>query len=303
MSTFDSRVVPLLAIACGIALAQPNSSEQDITLRTTSQLVVLNVRVRDSHGNNIRGLANPDFAVYEDGQPQSVKQFGSGDQPVTVGILVDASSSMRTRQKEVAAAVFAFVQASNPKDETFVINFNDRPSLALPSRMAFSSDPHEIDRALLATRPDGKTSLYDAVVMAAEHLSKAKWENKVLLLVSDGGDNNSKHTFADAVRALEISGSTLYSIALFDPDDEEHNAHALKRLSNLTGGESYTPQTLAEVGPLCLRIARDIRDSYTLAYTPPESLHEVRKVKVTATQSAGPKLAVRTRGSYILTGH
>ena len=285
-----------------VAQAVPPSAESEFTLRTASQLVVLNVGVQDVHGAEIRGLKAEDFKVYEDGHPQAVKQFAAEDRPVTVGIVLDASGSMRTKQAEVVTAALAFVHSSNPDDEVFVVTFNDHAALGLPSNISFSQNANELGAALLGRRPEGKTALYDALVLAADHLGKGKWENKALLLISDGGDNNSTHTIAEAIQAVQKSWATVYSIAFFDPDEPEHNLGALHRLSKMSGGEAFAPKELAEIRSLCVRIAEDLRASYTVAYTPPrpEEHTASRKIKVLVTSPNGGKVMVRTRASYIL---
>jgi|SRR5579872_6640296 len=279
-----------------------SQAESEFTLRTSSQLVVLNVGVSDVHGAEIRGLKAEDFKVYEDGHPQAVKQFAAEDRPVTVGIVLDASGSMRTKQAEVVTAALAFVHSSNPDDEVFVVTFNDHASLGLPSKIPFSQNANDLGAALLGRKPEGKTALYDALVLAADHLGKGKWENKALLLISDGGDNNSTHTLTEAIQAVQKSWATVYAIAFFDPDEPEHNLGVLHRLSKLSGGEFFAPKELTEIHSLCVRIAEDLRASYTVAYTPPypENHTASRKIKVVVTNPERGKLLVRTRDSYIL---
>jgi len=282
--------------------AQPQQSPEEFTLRADSQLVVVNAGVQDAHGTNIKGLSAQDFRVYEDGRLQTIKQFAAEDRPVTVGIVLDTSGSMRTRQAEAVAAALHFVESSNPDDETFVVDFNDRASLGLPSDIAFSQNPKQLRAALYARKPEGRTALYDALTLAANHLAKGKWESKALLLISDGGDNSSMHTLQEAVRAVELSGAAVYCVALYDPEEPEHNLGTLHRLSQMTGGEVFVPSQLSEIGALCLRIAKDIRASYTLAYTPPnlDRYTVPRKIRVVASAPAIGKLRVRARTSYIL---
>ena len=260
-------------LAFGIASrlpAQQNNlaGDPEFTLYTASQLVVLNAGVQDASGANIKGLEAGNFQVFENGRLQSIKQFAAEDRPVTLGIVVDASGSMRTRQAQVVTAALSFVGASNPDDEIFVVNFNDRASAGLPRGTDFSTDPRRLRDALLGKKPEGKTALYDALILATDHLAKGKWENKVLLLISDGGDNNSKHSIAEGLHAIQTSGASVYTIGLFDPDEPEHNLGTLRRFSKISGGESFAPMDIAEIKPLCLRIAEDIRASYTIAYTP-----------------------------------
>ena len=302
---FRFAIALALSLPALSAQETPSPGEPGFTLYTASQLVVLNVGVQDNHGANIKGLTAQDFKIFEDGHPQTIKQFAAEDRPVTIGILVDASGSMRTKQPEVVTAALAFVRASNPQDETFVVNFNDRAFAGLPPQVPFSSDPQQLRAALLSSKPAGRTALYDALALAADHLTKGKWENKVILLISDGGDNNSTHNFAETMHALEMSGATVYSIALFDPDEREHNVALLHRLSKMSGGEAFEPMDISQIEPLCLRIAADIRASYTLAYTPPRSDQHTaqRKIKVAVVPPSGGKVAVRNRTSYVLEGH
>ena len=281
---------------------QPQQSPEEFILRADSQLVVVNAGVQDAHGTNIKGLNAQAFQIFEDGRLQAIKQFTAEDRPVTVGIVIDTSGSMRNIQAEVVAAALAFVESSNPDDETFVVNFNERAFLGLPSDVAFSQSAKQLRTALYAQRPEGRTALYDALMLAASHLAKGAWESKALLLISDGGDNNSMHTLQEAVRAVELSGAAVYCVALYDPEEPEHNLKTLRRLSQLTGGEVFVPARLSEVGALCLRIAKDIRASYTLAYTPPnpDQYTAPRKIRVIASTPATGKLKVRARTSYIL---
>lgn len=281
---------------------QPQQSSDEFTLHSDSRLVVLSVGVQDTHGQNVKGLNAEAFRVYEDGRLQTIKQFAAEDRPVTVGIVLDTSGSMRTRQAEAITAALSFVNSSNPDDETFVVDFNDRASLGLPPGVTFSQNPKQLTTALYSQKPEGRTALYDALALAANHLAKGKWESKALLLISDGGDNTSTHTLMEAVHAVQRSGAAVYSVALYDPDDPAHNLGTLQRLSQLTGGEVLVPTQFSEIGELCLRIANDIRASYTLAYTPPnpDQYMTPRKIKVLASAPAAGRLKVRARAGYVL---
>ena len=173
---FRCAIALVLSLPALSAQETPSPGEPGFTLYAASELVVLNVGVQDNHGTNIKGLTAQDFKIFEDGHPQTIKQFAAEDRPVTIGILVDASGSMRTKQPEVVTAVLAFVRASNPQDETFVVNFNDRAFEGLPPQTPFSSDPQQLRAALLGPKPAGRTALYDALALAADHLAKGKWE-------------------------------------------------------------------------------------------------------------------------------
>ncbi len=292
------------AITLAIATGSGGSAEpqEDFTLYAAAQLVVLNVGVQDIHGANIKGLRAEHFKVFEDGQLQSIKQFSVEERPVTVGILVDASASMRTKQSEVARAALAFMGASHPDDEMFVIHFNDRAFSGLPSHLNFTNDPEQLKSALLARRAEGRTALYDALILGAAHLAKGKWENKALLLISDGGDNNSDHKLGEAIDTIQNSGATVYAVNIFEPHDPEHKPRVLRRLSRMSGGEIFTPRGIGELDSICVRIAQDIRSSYTIAYTPPrpDQYSKSRKLKVVVTTPGSTKTVVRTRTAYTL---
>ena len=304
---YASFTIGVLAIQS--VLAQPvgktNPADQDFTLYTAADLLVLNVGVQDGRGANIRGLDVRDFKVFEDGRFQPIKQFSGDERPVTVGIVVDASGSMRTKQAEVVAAALSFVDTSNPEDEIFVVNFNDRAQFSLPPETPFSHDRGEIQIALLDKKPEGKTALYDALTMALEHVRKGKWEKKALLLISDGGDNNSAHSIRDVLQTVQESGVTLYAIGLFDEADPDQNPGVLQRLSRISGGEAFLPMDHSQVDAICRRIAADIRASYTLAYTPPNPDQHTapRKIKIVVTNPAGGKVIVHNRSSYVLATH
>jgi Ca-activated chloride channel family protein len=284
------------------ALLSGQQVPDEFILHADSQLVVLNAGVQDARGTNIRGLSAQAFQVFEDGRLQTIKQFTAEDRPVTVGIVVDTSGSMRSKQNQAVAAALAFVESSNPDDETFVVNFNDHAALGLPSSVSFSQNPAQLKTALYGQKPEGRTALYDALTLAANHLAKGRWESKALLLISDGGDNHSMHTWQEALRTVELSGAAVYCVALYDPDEPEHNLGTLRRLTQLTGGEVLVPAELSEISAVCLRIAKDIRASYTLAYTPPnpDRYSTPRKIRVVASAPAAGKLKVRARSSYVL---
>lgn len=308
MPHMDVSAIAFALVAIPAAWAQPvqenTPANHDFTLYATTDLLVLNVGVQDSHGANVKGLAAHDFKIYEDGRLQPIKQFSSEERPVTVGIVVDASGSMRTKQAEVVAAALSFVNASNPEDEIFVVNFNDRAHLGLPADTSFIHNPRQIETALLGNKPEGRTALYDAVAIALNQIRKGKSEKKALLLISDGGDNNSAHTYREALQAVQESGVTMYTIGLFDEADPDQNPGVLRRLSGISGGEAFLPMDPSEIDSLCRRIAADIRASYTLAYTPPQPDQHIaaRKIKIVATHPDGRKVIVHARASYVLAG-
>jgi Ca-activated chloride channel family protein len=272
----------------------------DFTIRTTSRLVLLDVSVKDASGGFVSGLSQDNFKVYENGQPQPITQFANADIPVTVGIAVDESGSMRPKRAEVVTAALAFNQASNPMDEMFIVNFNERARRGLPDNVLFSDNVQQLRLALYQGQPEGRTALYDALEMSLQHLEFGRRDKKALVVISDGGDNHSTHTLEDVTHDVLRSVATIYTVGLYDEDDPEKNEGVLKKLAQVSGGVFYHPQTLEDVVPICRQIAQDIRTRYTIGYVPSAEGKAERHIKVVASSPGHAKLVVRTRTSYVL---
>jgi VWFA-related protein len=267
----------------------------------TLNLVELPVTVRDRKGRFISGLEQSNFGVYEAGQRQDITLFRSEDIPVSAGLVVDHSGSMGSKRDEVMEGAKAFVQAGNPQDREFVVNFSDAVTFGLPASVSFTSNLEDLRAALLATPASGKTALYDAVAAALERLQSDHSARKVLVIISDGGDNASQHNFAQVLRMAQSASVVIYTIGLFEEYGADQNPKVLKKFSEETGGNAYFPNSAAEVVSVCQQIAADIRHQYTLGYSPPDSEKGgYRKVQVSATAPGRGKLSVRTRAGYFL---
>jgi VWFA-related protein len=277
--------------------AQQNSGGALITKQVS--LVLLPVTVTDREGHFVTGVDVSDFRVFEDGHPQQIQLFRHEDTPVTVGILVDRSGSMAARSGDVIAGAAAFVQASNPQDREFVVNFSDKVEFGLPANIAFTNDANELKTALSLVPPSGRTALFDALSAGLAHFQKDDPDKKVLLLISDGGDNASQHTFAQVLRMAQSSNVVIYAIGLLDEHSADQNPSVLRKLARQTGGYIYFPNTTAEIVKVCREIAEEIRHQYTLGYDPPETGRpSYRKIRVTVTAHGRGKLFVRTRSGY-----
>ena len=264
-------------------------------------LVVLHATVTDHKGHRVSGLHKDNFEVYEDGVLQPIKLFRHEDVPVTVGLVVDHSGSMRTKLDDVIAAADTFARASNPGDEMFVVNFNEHVLLGLPAGTTFTADASALETAISRMSADGMTALYDAIVGALEEVREGTLDKKVLVVISDGGDNASKHTLPEVMKMAEESNVIMYAIGLFDEDDRDRNPKILKKLARATGGEAYFPRDTRSVASICEQIAQDIRSQYTLGYTPapPTAKRSYRKIRVVARAPHYSRLSVRTRAGYI----
>jgi len=262
---------------------------------------MLHATVRDRKGGFVSGLGKRDFQVFEDGAPQVIQIFEHEDVPVAVGLVVDNSGSMGRKRKEVTAAALAFVRSSNPRDEMFVVNFNERISFGLPNTELFSASASELERALNGVPAHGKTALYDAIEAGMAHLKKATPDKKVLIAISDGGDNASHHTLGQLLESAGRSDAIVYTVGLFDEYDEGRNPGVLRRIARATGGEAFLPNETSEVVPICERIAGDIRNQYAIGYVPSNQKldNTYRTIHVTATGQHSEKFLVRTRAGYI----
>jgi Ca-activated chloride channel homolog len=278
------------------------AAERPFTLSATAELVLLDVSVKSATGEPVSGLTKSNFTVYEDGKLQTVSHFGSEDVPVTAGLVIDTSGSMRPKRAEVVAAALAFIGASNQSDEIFVVQFSDRVSLGLPANTPFTDDLEKLRAALWRGTPQGRTALNDAIVLSLKHLEQGRRDRRTLVLVSDGGDNSSVHVADEVMRKVLESRATIYTIGIIDEDDPEQNPALLRRIAQVSGGEAYFPQQLSEVTGISLQIASDIRARYTIGYVPVRlgERGSLRKISVTASTPHGRKLAVHTRTGYVL---
>ena len=283
-----------------IPTASKGQETENYTIRTTSRLVLLDVSVKGRDGGFVSGLTQDSFKVYENGKLQQITQFANADIPVTVGILVDESGSMRPKRAEVIAAAVEFIKASNPQDEVFVINFNEKARHGLPDTVLFSDNINQLRAALWQGVPEGRTALYDAIEMALHQTDMGRRDKKTLLVISDGGDNISVHKLPDVMHDVLESLVTIYTIGIFDENDPEANPGVLRQLAQVSGGASYFPKTLDAVVPICRQIAKDVRTRYTVGYIPElNNGKPERQIKVVASSPDSQKLNVRTRTKYL----
>jgi Ca-activated chloride channel family protein len=277
--------------------------DHGFTLRRNVDEVVLNATVLDDGRRLVNDLTKDDFRIWEDGAPQTIASFQHQDIPVSMGILVDNSGSMRDKRAAVNSAALDLVKASNSLDEAFIVNFSDEAFID----QDFTSDLTKLREGLAHIDSKGGTALYDAVVASADQLSKgAKRPKQVLLIITDGEDNASSLTLEQTIRRVQqLQGPVVYSIGLLFGDEgggrESRRAkRALQLLSDETGGLSFFPKSLTEVDTIAAEVARDIRSQYTIGYhsTKPPTEGGYRTVKVEAHGTGHGKLVVRTRSGY-----
>ena len=303
----NAPVKPGVLPAGGAAAAgaqDVNKTDGRYTLRRDVQEVVLNATVLDDGGHLVNDLQRDDFHIFEDGVAQTIASFQHSDTPVSMGILVDNSGSMRSKRGAVNAAALDLVRASNPQDEAFIVNFSDEAFID----QDFTSDLNKLRDGLAHYDSKGGTALYDATVASADELSKgAKRPKQVILIITDGEDNASGLTLEQTIRRVQdLGGPIVYCIGLlFGDDGGGHEARQAKRalqlLAQETGGIAYFPRSLNDVDPVATEVARDIRSQYTIGYhsTKPAALGGYRQVRVLAHAPGAKKnLNVRTRNGY-----
>ena len=263
--------------------------------------VLLTCAVVDEKGRPVTSLTRDNFRVWEDGAPQVVSSFLHQGQPVSLGILVDNSGSMRDKRAAVDAAALNLLKASNPRDSAFIVNFSDRAFLD----QAFTSNIEALNRGLSHFDSKGTTALYDAVAASADELANhANHPKQVLLVITDGADNASRLNLEQAIRRVQnLGGPVVYTIGLLydaDKKESEQAENALEKLSQETGGIAYFPDSLQGVDRAASEVASDIRDQYTIGYhsTKPSNLGGYRIVHVEVSQPKHGKLVVRTRKGY-----
>lgn len=263
--------------------------------------VLLPCTVVDEQGNLVTDLSQANFRVWEDNAPQTITSFDHGDVPISMGILVDNSGSMREKRQAVNEAALDLVKQSNPRDTEFVVNFNEKAYLD----QGFTSNISYLERGLSHYDARGTTAIYDAVAASADELSHySKWPTQVILIITDGEDNASRLTLAQTVRRVkQLNGPVVYSIGmLYDSPSKAEAQRArdeLQTLANETGGVAYFPNSLDEVNDIAREVARVIRNRYTIGYTSTKaaSLGGYRHVHVEA-RMGKHQLTVRTRDGY-----
>jgi Ca-activated chloride channel homolog len=282
--------------------ASVNSGKQGASIKVDVSLVVLHTTVLDDRQRFADGLKNENFRIFEDKVEQKLSVFKREDVPVSMGLVIDNSGSMRDKRSRVNEAAITLVQASNPSDEAFVVNFNDDFYLDLDKD--FTSSVPDLKEALERIDSRGSTALYDAIIGSLDHLKKASRDKHVLLIVTDGEDNTSHNTLEKTVREIQKTDTVIYTIGLLSQESKKSAKKAKKALEDIakaSGGVAYFPENVEDVHTICEQVAHDIRNQYTLAYYPTNTKKDgtFRAVTVEVIPPRGRgKLLARTRNGY-----
>jgi VWFA-related protein len=297
------RLLSSVLVASSLVLAQSAQPPPDETpvFRADTRLVILPVSVADKNGKLVTDLPQKSFKVYENGIEQSIKIFKREDVPVSLGIIIDNSGSMKEKRQKVEIASMDLVKASNPQDEVFIVNFNDDAWLDVP----FTSDIKRLEDGVAKIDSRGGTAMRDAINLSLDYLKKeGKRQKKALLIITDGNDNASGISLEKLLNRAQQDEVVVYAIGLLN--EEEHREakiakRALDALTRESGGLSFYPKGVAEVDQLTLQIAHEIRNQYTIGYSPtlPAGDGSFRQIKVTVNAAGHPM--VRTRTGYYAT--
>ena len=290
--------VALIGLA---AYAQEDDCPPGVAFCVETQRVVLHVTVVDRQDRFVTDLARDAFEVSEDDREQRLTYFAQEDVPVSIGLVIDNSGSMRDKRRQVNAAALEFVKASNPQDEVFVVNFNDESYID----QDFTSDIDRLQDALQRIDTRGGTALYDATSLSLDHLVDAgrkDYIKRALLVITDGEDTSSRMDLEILVRKLQSSDVTIYGIGLLSEEERRAAKRAerhLRSLTRQTGGPAYFPTSFDQVEPLVKRIAADIRNQYILEYTRPGGKPAgYRRIRIDLKGAAGKSNKVRHRPGY-----
>jgi VWFA-related protein len=277
------------------------SDPDDTVFSSDTRLVPLNVTVMDKSGRLVTNLPQSAFQVYENGVQQQIKLFKREDVPVSLGLIIDNSGSMREKRQAVESAALALVKDSNRQDEVFIINFNDEVYLDTD----FTNDIQKMEQGLTKIDSRGGTAMRDAIRLSAEHLKdKAKRDKKVVLVVTDGNDNASVISLDSLTKLAQQDDVLIYAIGLLTDEDKREAKkaqRALQLLAESTGGTVFYPKELSEVDRIAHEVARDIRNQYTIGYTPSNAALDgtYRQIKLVVKAPGNP--IARTRSGYYAT--
>ena len=280
-----------------------DASFPEPTLRVDSSLVLIPAQVTTREGAPIMDLKRQDFRIYEDGAEQEISYFVKDDAPVSIGLLLDSSGSMRNKKQKSSEAAAAFFRTANSEDEFFLVEFDDRPKLVLP----FTKDTDLLYREISHARPYGRTSLFDAIYMALGVMKAAHHERKALVIVSDGGDNRSRRTFTAIKGDMLEADVQLYAMGIFDPEgasqgsrEEAEGPQVLDNLAEITGGRHFPVLNLGTLPEVSTRIGQLLRNRYLIGYNPTNASRDgrYRGIKLNLAAAADPGVHVQYRKGY-----
>jgi Ca-activated chloride channel homolog len=286
---------------------EKSPGDSGVNLRVETTLVEIPVTVTDPQNRFVLGLQKQDFKLFEDGVEQNVIHFSGEDAPLSVGLVFDESGSMDYKLRTSQAALGQFLKTLSPNDEAFLLEFSDTARLSVP----FTSQTQQIQDALKAIRPGGLTAMLDAVNLALAEMKKAKNSRKAIVIISDGGDNNSKYTAQQIESLVREADVQMYAMGVFEPTfsfglsaEEVSGPKLLSEITAQTGGRAFAAALTSDLPSVASRIAVELRNQYVLGYYPKNQERDgkYRKVEVKVSKPAGiPDLNAHWRLGYYAT--
>jgi VWFA-related protein len=298
-----SLAIAAVAALCGLsAFGQAPGASPVFNSSTT--LVLIPTTVTDPSNRFLLGLQKQDFHLFEDGAEQTITHFSGEDAPLSVGLVFDISGSMGLKLRRSRDAAIQFLKTMNDQDEAFLVEFGDRAELTV----GFTNKPEEIEDKLLGLQPGGLTAMLDAAELGLSEMKKAKNPRKALLVISDGGDNNSKYSAKEVESLVRQADVQVYAMGVFEPDflpglskEEISGPKLLAEISEQTGGRVFAASDPNDLPSVATRIGIELRNQYVLAYSPANQSKDgkYRKVEVKVNGPKGvPDLKVRWRLGY-----
>lgn len=282
-------------------LAGTPSLHNGVQFHVSTNLVLIPLTVTDPMDRLVTGLEQQNFDIFENNHAQTIRTFACDDAPVSIGVILDLSGSMNNKVVRARGAILQFMKTSNPQDEFFVIGFNDRPVLLSD----FTSSVDDVESRLLSLQPSHRTALLDAIYFGVDKMKDAKYQRKALLIVSDGGDNNSRYTEGEVRDAVHESDVQIYGIGIFDPEaatvEERNGPLLLNEITSDSGGRLFRVDDVSEMADIATRISAELRNEYVLGYKTSDLRLDGkwRKVKVKLSPPPGlPQLTVHARNGY-----
>jgi len=268
-------------------------------------LALVNVTVTDPYSRIVTGLEADNFRVFEDNIEQEVVNFSSEDVPISIGVILDLSGSMANKLGKAKEAALQFFKTANPEDEFFLVGFNERAQVLSP----FTSNVEDLEGRMLTASAKGKTALLDAIYLGLSKMRAAQNGKRALLIISDGGDNNSRYNEKDIKQLVREADTQLYSIGIFEPiayrsrtPEELNGPSLLNEMTELTGGRAFTIENLNDLPDIAAKIGMELRNQYILGYRPSNKAHDARwrkiKVKLRTPKGLPPLTAYSKTGYY-----
>ncbi len=311
----DPRLVPPTRASENVKLGDVTRNTPSVTIRpgkvirTDVDLALVNVTVTDPYNRLVTGLEPDNFRVFEDNVEQEVVSFSSEDVPISIGVIFDFSGSMANKVDKAREAALEFFKTANPRDEFFLVSFNERAELT----STFTNSVEDLQSRMMVTAPKGRTALLDAIYLGLSQMRGAHNAKRALLILSDGGDNHSRYNENDIKRLVREADTQLYAIGIYDPlgyrnrtPEELNGPSLLAEITELTGGRVFAVEHLNDLPDIASKIGMELRNQYVLGYRPSNHTHDARwrKIKVKLRPPKGlPPLSVYSKTGYYAPAH